>query len=349
MIQRFSQNPILTPADVLPTRPDLIVESVLNPGAFRFEGKIGLLVRVAERPLQEDGWLSTPLLDPASATGMRILRFRSDDPELVSTDPRSFDYKGRGYLTTLSHLRTAWSEDGEHFTIGDKPLLLGDGRYESFGIEDCRVEFFEDRYWLTYSAVSEFGVGVALASTADWQTFERHGLIFPPHNKDCALFPGKIGTSYRALHRPSGLGLGGHYIWLSESPDLLHWGGHVCLATTRPGMWDSERIGCGASPIRTERGWLAIYHGADGKSRYSLGGLLLDLDDPRRVLARSSEPIMEPLAGYEKEGFFGEVVFTNGHILNGDEILLYYGASDTVVCGARCSLTALLSSFPTKP
>ena len=347
MLERFEQNPIIVPADIPPTRADLMVESVLNPGAFRFEGKIGLLMRVAERPVQEKGLLSTPLLDPADDTGIRVLRIRTDDPDLVSTDPRSFEYKGRCYLTTLSHLRMAWSTDGEHFTIDPTPALLGSGPLESFGIEDCRVEHFDNRYWLTYSAVSESGVGVALTSTTDWQTFERHGLIFPPHNKDCALFPGKVGAGYRALHRPSGLGPGGHFIWLSESPDLLHWGGHVCLAATRPGMWDSERIGAGAAPIRTPEGWLAIYHGADQNSRYSLGGLLLDLNDPRQVLARSENPVMEPVAGYEKKGFFGDVVFTNGHILNGDEILMYYGASDTVICGARGSLAALLSSLRT--
>ncbi len=346
MIQRFVENPILTPGGTTPTRPDLNVEAVLNPGAFRFEGKIGLLVRVAERPAQEEGWLSTPLLDKDSETGIRILRIRTGDPDLVSTDPRGFLYKRRGYLTTLSHLRVAWSVDGIRFTIGATPLLLGEGPWESFGIEDCRVEFFEGRYWLTYSAVSESGVGVALASTTDWQTFERHGLIFPPHNKDCALFPGKTGSRYLAIHRPSGLGPGGHFIWLSESPDLLHWGGHHCIATTRPGLWDSERIGGGASPIRTERGWLAIYHGADDSSRYCLGGLLLDRHDPRIVIARSERPIMEPVESYEKEGFFGDVVFTNGHIVDGDEILLYYGASDTVICGARCRLSAILSSLP---
>jgi predicted GH43/DUF377 family glycosyl hydrolase len=110
-------------------------------------------------------------------------------------------------------------------------------------------------------------------------------------------------------------------------------------------MWDSQRVGAGAEPILTDAGWLSIYHGADDASRYCLGGLLLDREDPTRVLARSATPIMEPTAAYEQKGFFGNCVFTNGHVLDGDDVLLYYGASDTVTCGARMSLRAILDSF----
>jgi predicted GH43/DUF377 family glycosyl hydrolase len=345
LAQRFAENPILRPADVRPSRPDMVVECLLNPGAFRYRGRTGLLLRVAERPRQETGWVSTPLLDPASAGGIRILRVRQDDPELKYTDPRVFAYRGRSYLTTLSHLRLAWSDDGVHFTAEPAPTLLGAGRHESFGIEDCRVEWLGDRYWLTYTAVSEFGVGVGLIATADWRQFTRHGIIFPPHNKDCSLFPERIGGQYWAFHRPSGLGLGGNYIWLSRSPDLLHWGDHRCLAVTRPDCWDSERIGAGAAPLKTAQGWLAIYHGADAKSRYCLGALLLALDDPTRVLARSREPIMVPSAPYELTGFFGHVVFTNGHVVDGDRVTVYYGASDSVIGGATFAVADLLASL----
>jgi predicted GH43/DUF377 family glycosyl hydrolase len=124
----------------------------------------------------------------------------------------------------------------------------------------------------------------------------------------------------------------------------LHWGGHRCLARTRPGMWDSARVGAGAAPIRTSAGWLEIYHGADEKNRYCLGALLLDLNDPWKVLARSESPIMEPAAQYERTGFFGDVIFTNGHLVDGDKLTIYYGASDSVVCGAHLSITEILKS-----
>jgi len=325
----------------------MVVECLLNPGAFRFGGKTGLLMRVAERPAQETGWVSTPLIDPQSEGGIRILRIRQDDPDLDCTDPRTFKYKGHSFLTTLSHLRLAWSDDGINFRVDEKPTLLGRGSHETFGIEDSRVELIEGRYYLTYTAVSEFGVAVGMSSTDDWVHFTEHGNIFPPHNKDCALFPRKVNGFYWALHRPSGLdGLGGNYIWISRSPDLLHWGDHRCLATTRKGEWDSARIGAGAAPIETSEGWLEIYHGADAHHRYCLGALLLDREDPTRVLARSGAPLMEPDAAYEQKGFLGNVVFTNGHVVENDLIQLYYGASDTVICGATLSLKDILGTVP---
>jgi predicted GH43/DUF377 family glycosyl hydrolase len=110
-------------------------------------------------------------------------------------------------------------------------------------------------------------------------------------------------------------------------------------------MWDSKRIGAGAAPIKTDKGWLEIYHGANAQHQYCLGALLLDLNDPSIVLARTEEPIMMPLADYELTGFFGNVVFTNGHILEKDDdtLTMYYGASDEFVCGATFSVKEILS------
>ncbi len=349
LAQRFSSNPLVCAADVPPSRPDLIVESVLNPGAFRFRGRIGLLLRVAERPRQEPGWISTPVLDPAAESGCRIVQIRRDDPQVKMTDPRLFHYRGQVYLTTLSHLRLAWSDDGERFTVDDQPTLRGDGPQENFGIEDCRVSEMEGRYWLTYSAVSSHGYGVGLISTVDWVSFDRHGMIFTTPNKDCAIIPRRIGPYYYALHRPSSPTFGGHYLWTARSADLLHWGDHRCLATTRPGMWDSARLGAGAAPIWTEQGWLEIYHGVNDEDRYCLGLMLLDASDPTRILARSMHPILEPDAGYEREGFFGGVVFTNGHVVDGSRITVYYGAADSCVCGAQYHLESLLQSLKDVP
>ena len=159
------------------------------------------------------------------------------------------------------------------------------------------------------------------------------------------MFDERIGGKYYALHRPSSPAIGGNYIWIAESSDLEHWGQHRCLAHSRPGMWDSARVGAGAAPIRTPEGWLEIYHGANSEHRYCLGALLLDIESPWKVLARSREPIMEPIADYERAGFFGNVVFTNGHVVDGDTVTLYYGASDSVVCGARLSLLEILQTL----
>ena len=101
----------------------------------------------------------------------------------------------------------------------------------------------------------------------------------------------------------------------------------------------------GAAPIKTSVGWLEIYHGANAEHRYCLGALLLDLGDPSIVLARSERPLMEPTAPYELKGFFGNVVFTNGHWVEGDTLHIYYGASDEVICGADFSIQEIINSL----
>jgi predicted GH43/DUF377 family glycosyl hydrolase len=300
---------------------------------------------VAERPSQKPGRTSFPVLNPDGK--LAILEFDNSDPQLNLSDPRVISYAGQDYLTTMSHLRLVVSDDGVRFREPPStPPLFGQDELESYGIEDCRVVQIGDTYYLTFTQVSQHGVGVGLRSTRDWCTLRQHGMILPPHNKDCAIFSEKIGGRYYALHRPSSPELGGNYIWIAESPDLLHWGNHRCIAHGRKGMWDSARVGAGAAPIRTSDGWLEIYHGATANpTRYCLGAILLDLDEPWKVLARSNEPIMEPIAEYEQVGFFGNVVFTNGHLVDGDEVTIYYGASDSVICGARFSIQEILHAL----
>jgi predicted GH43/DUF377 family glycosyl hydrolase len=168
-------------------------------------------------------------------------------------------------------------------------------------------------------------------------------MILPPHNKDCAIFDEKIDGLFYALHRPSSVGIGGNYIWMAKSPNGIHWGNHECILKTRKNSWDSMRIGAGASPIKTKQGWLEIYHGANENNQYCLGAFLMDLKNPAKVIARTDNPIMTPIENYEVSGFFGNVVFTNGHLVNGDELTIYYGASDEFVCGAKFSINEILS------
>jgi len=342
---RFADNPIIRPTDVLPSVRGAEVVGVLNPGACCFAGKTLLSMRVAERMKQREGQVSTLVYDETQPNGVRVVEYALDDPKLQCGDPRGFSYDGRPYLTTLSHLRLAESSDGIHFRIHPAPLIRGSGPLETFGMEDCRVSRLGDRFCLTYSAVSPVGVGVGLQITTDWRTFTPMGLILPPPNKDCVIFEEQFAGRYLCLHRPMVETWQALDIWCASSPDLRHWGDHRCIARTRHGWWDSQRIGAGAAPIRTPKGWLEIYHGCDAKSRYCLGALLLDLDDPTRVLARSADPIMEPSADYERAGFFGSVVFTNGHVVDGDTITLYYGASDSVICGATLSLDGILRTL----
>ncbi|MEP0366313.1 MAG: glycoside hydrolase family 130 protein [Cyclobacteriaceae bacterium] len=342
--RRFKQNPILAPKDVRPSTPSMKIECLLNPGVFRYNNKTWLLVRVAERPVQEEGKTTLPIYNEDGQ--LELLTFQNDDPKFDDSDKRVFEYDGVNYLSTLSHLKLMSSDDGIHFgEDAEYSSIFPLGAQETFGIEDCRVSEIGGTFYLTYTRVSPTGVGVGLITTSDWKTFDRKGMIFPAHNKDCALFEEPINGKYYALHRPSSPSIGGNYIWIAESPDLEHWGNHKCIATSRKGYWDSARVGAGAAPIKTAAGWLEIYHGADENHRYCLGALLLDLNDPSKVLARSEEPIMEPNAEYEQTGFFGNVVFTNGHLVDGDKVTVYYGASDEVICGATFSINEILKSL----
>ncbi len=328
---------------VSPSRSDFVVECVLNPGAFEYDGRVGLLLRVAERPVPVSGWVSTVVLGEGGDP--EIVRFRKDDPAADFSDPRLVCRDGVTWLTTLSHLRLAWSTDGKTFKVDDRPALTGDGPLERYGIEDARVVRCGDEFVLTFTSVSRWGPAVGMAVTRDWRTFERKGVVLPPHNKDCAILGQSVGGRHWMLHRPTVAEFSGNCIWSAISDDLVHWGGHRFVAAPRPGTWDEARIGPGAAPISTPEGWLEIYHGATHDHRYCLGLLLLDAEDPSRVIARSVDPVMQPLADYERSGFLGGVVFTNGHVVHGDRVTVFYGAADSTVCSADFSLEELLNSL----
>jgi len=342
--KRFPENPLLSPVDLQASEEGLQIICLLNPGVFRFENKIWLILRVAENAVQKEGSIFFPILNEVGQT--EIVELPSEHPELITTDPRVIRYQGLDYLTTLSHLRLLCSDDGKKFyEPAGYPFLTGEGMLQTFGIEDCRVTKLDETFYLTFTAVSDNGVGVGLRTTRDWKNFESHGMILPPHNKDCAIFEEKVNGLFYCLHRPSSVDIGGNYIWLAESPDGIHWGNHKCIIKTRPGNWDSARVGAGASPIKTDKGWLGIYHGANKENHYCLGAFLLDIDDPSKVLAQTTDPIMVPTEPYELTGFFGNVVFTNGHVVDGDTITIYYGAADEHVCGAHFSMNQIFAAL----
>jgi len=303
LAQRFPQNPLLLPKDVKPSNPNLQVISLLNPGVFKFDDKVWMLVRVAESIAQKEGVIFFPVVNATGNT--EIIEVPLNDPDLIATDARVINYKGLDYLTTISHLRLLNSTDGVHFSEPESNAsIFGSGYLERFGIEDCRVSQIDKTYYLTYTAVSDSGVGVGLRTTTNWVDFENKGMIFPPHNKDCAIFEEKINGKFYALHRPSSKEIGGNYIWLAESSDGLQWGNHQCLIKSRPGHWDSSRVGAGAAPIKTDLGWLEIYHGANNQNQYCLGAFLMDINDPSKVIGRTIDPIMVPTEVYELSGFF---------------------------------------------
>jgi len=258
-------------------------------------------------------------------------------------------------LEGISCLWIARSPDGFHFTPDPEPAMVRATEgpyavYEEYGIEDPRITRIDDVYYITYTCYSKYAPCVGLARTRDFRTFERMGVISLPDNKDVVLFPEKIGGRYARLDRPS-IRIGkcdvGGDIWISYSPDLLHWGDPRPVMRPRPGQWDSKKIGAGAPPIKTEQGWLEIYHGVRETGSgvlYRLGAVLLDLQDPSRVIGRASEAILSPIAPEDFLGNVMNVVFTCGAILEDDgELKVYYGAADQVMCLGTASVDDLIS------
>ena len=343
-LERLDANPLLTPDDVQPTRDDLEIYSTLNPGAVRFGDEILLMVRVGERPIPADGSVASVHFD-ADAGELDIRHFRHDDPDLDRRDNRAWYYRGRLVLSSMSHLRIARSTDGVTFTFDPTPAIYPSTPYEAQGCEDARITFIDGRYLIAYTAVSDRGVTVALATTRDFVTFEKHGVIFPPTQKDVCIFPETIDGLYVCRHRPYKSEFSPASIWTASSPDLLNWGRHHLTLAPTPGTWEGDRVGCGAPPIRTPDGWLEIYHAADADQTYHLGAMLSDLAHPERLLTRSSKPILEPKADYELKGVFSNCVFHNGLIVDDDGTMtIYYGAADRICAAAITTVDDMVAA-----
>src|ERR1700682_5344631 len=336
---RSPENPIVTPAMVLPSRPDLEVVGAFNPGVIRHEGEVILLVRASEAPHKVSSSIAAAPFYNAETRRLDIRHWHVNDRGPDVSDSRLVVDQGRTWLTSISHLRLARSTDGIHFGVDGSPTFGPQSAYESFGIEDARITLLDGTYWFNYTPVSEHGIATGLASTKDFKAFERHGIIFPPPNRDVAIFPQKIGGRYVALHRPMPEGLGHPAIWIATSSDLLSWGDHRIVASARPGSWDDVKIGGGAVPVKVaahrQGAGAGVYlWGTGSPPTYSLGALLLDHYDPSKVIGRSREPILLPEAPYEREGFFGRVVFTCGALVDGDLVRIYFGAADAVTAVA---------------
>jgi predicted GH43/DUF377 family glycosyl hydrolase len=346
MIEKHKMNPIISPSDVKPSMPGYRVLGAFNPGAVRFGDEILLLLRVSESCESAEGYVRTPVYRFEGGRSFPdIMEFKESDPEVKLKDTRGVIYRGTEHLTTLSHIRIARSGDGICFTVEDKPFIFPVNETEKYGCEDARITVIDGRYYINFTIISEDSWSTALGVTEDFVHLERLGIIFHPENKDVAIFPEKIHGKFRALHRPNNSGFGKASIWYAESPDLLHWGNHKCIVRPRDMMWESMKIGGGAPPIRTPEGWLIIYHGKGDHSLYSLFCLLLDLDEPHRVVRRAEVPLITPTEPFETDGFFGNVVFSNGIVELDGKIYIYYGAADESVGLAISDIDSLLGSF----
>jgi predicted GH43/DUF377 family glycosyl hydrolase len=254
-------------------------------------------------------------------------------------------------LNGRSILGLAESDDGYNFRVHEKPFMTPAANgifkeYEEYGLEDPRIIFLEGEYLITYSAYSRHGVRIGLAKTRDFKSIDRFSLITEADYRNVVIFPEKFKGLYARLDRPHSE-ISPWSIWISYSPDLRFWGESRLVMKPAQYHWDEMKIGPGAPPIKTSRGWLNIYHGVfptmDG-SVYRLGTALHDLQDPSKIIAVGDEWILQPEEVYEITGYVHNVVFTCGAVPEDDgSVKIYWGGADTVMCVGTADLNDLVN------
>ena len=319
-ITRYAHNPVLTSRDV-PYASDL----VFNAGVIRWQGQY-------------------------------VMVFRND-----------YGHTGGGRFGGTS-LGIAFSTDGISWKAGAEPVLdprdprtaamLDMPRGEMIRCYDPRLTVIDGEIYMTFAMDTRHGLRGGIAKTSDLKQFEILSLSVPD-NRNMVLFPEKIGGMYLRLERPMPVysrGRDRFDIWISESPDLVYWGRSVLLAGVEDFPYANDKIGPGAPPVRTDRGWLVLTHGVDRddsrgkngwedtwKKRYCAGMMLLDPDNPRKVLGIYRQPLIAPETDYETaDGFRTHVVFPTGAVPEEDGTLkIYYGAADTVIALATAKADEL--------
>lgn len=264
---------------------------------------------------------------------------------------RSHLYNGR------SILGLAESSDGYLFSVRNELFMTPAqegifAEYEEYGIEDPRICKIDQDFVITYSAYSRHGVRVALAKTRDFKAVERIALITQADQRNVVLFPEKFDGRFVRLDRPH-TEINPWSIWISYSPDLIHWGDSKVIVKPEVYHWDEMKIGPGATPFKTDKGWLQIYHGVfrtmDG-AVYRLGAILHDLNDPSLILGVADEWILEPEDPWEVTGYVHNVVFTCGATPEEDgTVKIYWGGADKVMCVGTADVSDLVGLCLKKP
>jgi len=294
---------------------------------------------------------------------------KKDVPYPVSTVHNAgvIKYNDKYIMLFRSHLHNgrsiigiAQSTDGYNFEVGAEPFLTPSsdsvfGEYEEYGVEDVRISQIDDDFLLTYSAYSIHGVRIGLAITRDFITVERISLITQSDLRNVVIFPEKINGQYVRLDRPHSE-ISKWSIWISYSPDLVHWGNSKVIIKPETYHWDEMKIGPGATPIKTDKGWLNIYHGVFETMSgvvYRLGVALHDLNDPSIIIGVSDQWILQPDDPWEITGYVSNVVFTCGAVPEKDgSVKIYWGGADSVMCVGSANINDLIDlclKNPRKP
>jgi predicted GH43/DUF377 family glycosyl hydrolase len=251
----------------------------------------------------------------------------------------------------VSRLGYASSFDGYH--IDERiptPIFEPNTRAEKYGCEDPRITCLEGQYFMCYTAYGSrvlgiHQIGVTSIECEDFKhkrwNWGKRRLLFPGvRNKDAALFPRKIKGKYVLLHRIN------PDICVAYSKDLIHWCDIRTIVRPRFRKWDSLKVGIAGPPIELDDGWLLVYHGVNYEKVYSLGVLILNKNNPEKILYRSASPILQPVEDYERFGTVPNVVFSCGNVILDNQLLIYYGGADSVICVATFHLEELTTKLP---
>lgn len=276
----------------------------------------------------EDLWCSCSHICNAAA-----VKFEDDYLLLVTIE----DMRG----TKRLHLTR--SPNPYEFDVECTPFIASSptgilSKYEHYGVLDPKITRIGDIYYITYTALSQYGFRLALAETEDFKNVRKRGFISEPDSKGGMLFPEKINGKYVKLEMPKD----GHRIWISYSDDLVYWGGFDAIMGPRPGFWDAHKVGPAVPPMRVPDGrWLLLYYGVKNTSAgpiSRIGAAFLDPDNPARVIARTNIPIISPRTIHERVGDIFNNVSSCGGILENEQLLLYYGAANCSICAGTTTL-----------
>lgn len=326
-IKKYEKNPILTPKDI-----PFPAAQVYNAGITKFNGKYVMVFRDDYGRYEED---FRKQAESAKATG---------EPYRWPT----------GTKITLG---LAFSDDGVNWNVQPKPCLEMKTD-EIYHIYDPRLTIIDNRCYLCFAADTKHGVRGGIAVTDDFEHFE-YLTMTTPDNRNMVLFPEKIDGKFMRLERPfpvyGRVGNEEFDIWCSKSPDCVYWGEHNLLLGAENVPFCNCKIGPAAPPLKTSKGWLTTFHAVETVEEelyswhpnwhkvYYAGIMLLDLEDPTKIIGISKEPLLVPEKDYEKIGFRGNVIFPGGFILeDSGEVKIYYGAADTVECLATADIADLL-------
>jgi predicted GH43/DUF377 family glycosyl hydrolase len=268
------------------------------------------------------------------------------------------------YEKYVSRIGYASSSDGILFNRRREVAISPQEYYEKYGLEDPRLMRIGSSIYVTYVVLSDYvrampSASTALAQTDDFLHYKRSGIITIPgsDDKDTVLFPRENNEDknlrFRILHRPSswvgpGYNTDKPSIWLGEGDSITSYDKHTLLIKPEHD-WESLKVGVGIPPIKTEKGWLVIYHGVSSERVYSAGAFLLDTSEPTKILGRTKEPILKPEETYERNGDVGNVVFPTGACILDGNLYVYYGGADKVCCLATTDLGGLLEEILSQP